>query len=61
MADSADETAPVAKADTKGPGYILVVRHAFADYQVGEEISDSATIKEILEGEQAVYVIKRAA
>ncbi|MBN7122893.1 hypothetical protein BSU01_14410 [Erwinia billingiae] len=61
MADSAEDSAPAVKVETKGPGYILVVRHAFADYQVGEEISDTASMTEILEGEQAVYVIKRAA
>jgi hypothetical protein len=42
-------------------GFILVTRHAFGDYQVGDEITDVAEIKEILAGELAVYVIKRAA
>lgn len=65
MADS-DDLAPVANsnvssASTKSLGFILVVRHAFADYQIGEEITDVSLIKEIIEGEQAVYVIKRAA
>ena len=65
MADS-DDLAPVASsnvssASTKSLGFILVVRHAFADYQIGEEITDVSLIKEIIEGEQAVYVIKRAA
>jgi len=65
MADS-DDLAPVAtstaaSASTKSLGFILVVRHAFADYQTGEEITEVSLIKEIIEGEQAVYVIKRAA
>ncbi|WP_208952076.1 hypothetical protein [Rahnella sp. ChDrAdgB13] len=69
MADS-DDLAPVAtstasstasKLTTDSLGFILVVRHAFADYKIGEEITDVSLIKEIIEGEQAVYVIKRAA
>lgn len=62
--DSTQASTPAATSSvTKAasPGYILVVRHAFGDYQVGEEITDTATIKEVLEGEQAIYVIKRAA
>lgn len=42
-------------------GFILVTRYAFADYQVGDEIVDEAQIKDILAGELAVYVVKRAA
>lgn len=65
MADS-DDLAPAANSiasgsSIKGLGFILVVRHAFADYQIGEEITSAQLIKEILDGEQAVYVIKRAA
>jgi len=62
--DSAQASPPAANtsaAKTISPGYILVVRHAFGDYQIGEEITDAVIIKEILEGEQAIYVIKRAA
>ncbi|MEN4621800.1 hypothetical protein ABEH29_10455 [Pantoea agglomerans] len=58
-ATSTAATATAAKTETLG--YILVVRIAFADYQIGEEITDVTTIKEILGGDQAVYVIKRAA
>ena len=58
-ATTAAATTPAAK--TESLGYILVVRIAFADYQIGEEITDLPTIKEILGGDQAVYVIKRAA
>ncbi|MDF7789583.1 hypothetical protein CG435_10790 [Pantoea ananatis] len=58
-APTAVASAPVSK--TEAPGFILVVRIAFADYQIGEEITDAATIREILGGDQAVYVIKRAA
>ncbi|WP_217548817.1 hypothetical protein [Pantoea sp. GbtcB22] len=62
--DSTQASTPAAttSATKAAPlGYILVVRHAFGDYQVGEEITDAIIIKEILEGEQAIYVIKRAA
>jgi hypothetical protein len=62
--DSTQASAPAvttSAAKAASPGYILVVRHAFGDYQVGEEITDAVIIKEILEGEQAIYVIKRAA
>ncbi|MDY0929127.1 hypothetical protein SOM41_22505 [Enterobacter sp. CFBP8995] len=62
--DSTQASAPAATttaAKTASAGYILVVRHAFGDYQVGEEITDAVIIKEILDGEQAIYVIKRAA
>ncbi|MCJ7926445.1 MAG: hypothetical protein MUW55_11030 [Pantoea vagans] len=58
-ATSTAATTSAAKAETLG--YILVVRIAFTDYQIGEEITDASTIKEILGGDQAVYVIKRAA
>ncbi len=59
-------TAPVSAASpsaaaASGLGYILVTRYAFADYQVGDEITDEDAIKDILAGELAVYVIKRAA
>lgn len=42
-------------------GFVLVTRIAFADYQVGDVIVDEVKIKDILAGELAVYVIKRAA
>lgn len=61
--DSTQATTPAATtsaAKKESPGYILVVRHAFGDYQVGDSITNAITIKEILEGELAVYVIKRA-
>jgi hypothetical protein len=51
----------VVSTTATGLGYILVVRHAFGDYRPGTEITDTATIKEILAGELACYVIKRAA
>lgn len=40
--------------------YVLIVRHAFLDYQPGDQISDAAKIKEILSGDMAVYVIRAA-
>ncbi|WP_145483521.1 MULTISPECIES: hypothetical protein [Yersinia] len=63
MAEKTD--APVvasttAKATSSTPGFILVVRNAFADYDIGQEITDAKTITEILSGELACYVIKRA-
>ncbi|HHL2824776.1 TPA: hypothetical protein ACQ431_003007 [Citrobacter murliniae] len=54
MADSSS-----AKAVAELP-YVLVVRHAFLDYQVGEKITDAGKISEILSGDMAVYVIKAA-
>lgn len=39
----------------------LVVKHAFADYQVGDQITDPAEVQKILAGETAVYVLKTAA
>jgi|GEM_PF-804410 len=53
--------ASAAPTTVESLGYILVTRHAFGDYQVGDEITDPSEIKEILAGELAVYVIKRAA
>lgn len=65
MADNDDAAASgsTSTLTTKGSGlgYILVTRHAFGDFQVGDEITDEAEIKEILSGELAVYVIKRGA
>lgn len=54
MADSSS-----AKASAALP-YILVVRHAFLDYQVGDKISDPDKVADILSGDMAVYVIKAA-
>lgn len=36
---------------------VLVVKSAFRDYQVGNVISDEATIKSVLESEQKIHVI----
>ncbi|HHG9960390.1 TPA: hypothetical protein ACPZQN_003360 [Yersinia enterocolitica] len=49
-----------AKVSSSKPSFILVVRNAFADYDIGQEITDAKTIAEILSGELACYVIKRA-
>lgn len=38
----------------------LVVTNAFAQYSVGEEITDPQTIQTILDGEQAQFVVKVA-
>lgn len=50
----------MAKTSSSAPDFILVVRNAFADYDIGQEITDAKTIAEILSGELACYVIKRA-
>lgn len=42
------------------PGYCLVVRNAFLDYQIGDRITDADKIAEILSGEMACYVYKAA-
>lgn len=39
----------------------LVVTHAFASYSIGDEITDAETIKTILDGDQAQFVVKVAA
>ncbi|MGA7584834.1 MAG: hypothetical protein WCB03_02280 [Rouxiella badensis] len=57
---SADSSSAAAAA-AASLGFILVTRIAFADYQVGDEITDEDEINDILAGELAVYVIKRAA
>lgn len=41
--------------------YVLVVKHAFADYQIGQEITDAAEVAEVLAGENVANVLKRAA
>lgn len=58
---TASASAVSSPAAASSLGYILVTRYAFADYQVGDEIVDETQIKDILAGELAVYVIKRAA
>lgn len=62
MADETGAEVVSALTATKknGTGLMLVVRHAFADYSIGDEITDDALVQEILNGEQAIYVIKRA-
>lgn len=47
--------------DKKQPALTLVVKHAFADYQVGDSITDPDTVKAILEGDTATYVLKTLA
>ena len=38
----------------------LIVREPFLDYKVGDEITDSGLVAEILEGDHARHVIKVA-
>lgn len=40
--------------------YTLVVKHAFADYQIGQEITDAAEVAVVLAGENTANVLKRA-
>ncbi|MGR2662479.1 hypothetical protein ACUXVY_12895 [Chromobacterium haemolyticum] len=47
-------------ADKKdSPAFELVVKHAFADFDIGDVIKDEVKIAEILNGETAAYVLKR--
>lgn len=62
MADSDSDTqaapapAPAAKA-AKAP-YALTIKFAFADYQVGQQITDADEVNEILAGENVANVLK---
>lgn len=40
--------------------YVLVVKHAFADYQIGQEITDAAEVAAVLAGENLANVLKRS-
>lgn len=51
---------PQAAATPAGP-YTLIVKHAFADYQVGQEITAAAEVAAVLAGENAANVLKRSA
>lgn len=64
MADSDNDTPAVAATPTTKVAtspYTLTVKHAFADYQIGERITDAATVNAILAGETAAYVLKTSA
>jgi hypothetical protein len=56
---SAQSQAPIASAAT--PTFKLTVKFAFADYQVGQQITDAAEVAAVLEGENAANVLKTAA
>lgn len=47
---------PAAKAP-KAP-YALTIKFAFADYQVGQQITDVTEVNEILAGENVANVLK---
>ncbi|WP_173426957.1 hypothetical protein [Pseudomonas weihenstephanensis] len=57
MSDTPD--VPAVKA--KSAPYKLIVKFAFADYQVGQEISDAAEVAAILAGDCDGKVLKVAA
>lgn len=53
--------APAAPASKQAAApYVLVVKHAFADYQIGQEITDAAEVAAVLAGENVANVLKRA-
>ena len=52
------QEAPVVK--TKSAPYKLIVKFAFADYQVGQEISDAAEVAAVLAGDCDGKVLKVA-
>lgn len=56
MSDTPD--APAVK--TKSAPYKLIVKFAFADYQVGQEISDAAEVAAVLAGDCDGKVLKVA-
>ncbi|WP_165494253.1 hypothetical protein [Aquitalea sp. USM4] len=45
----------------QAPAYVLVVKHAFADYQIGQEIKEPDEVAAVLAGENASNVLKRLA
>ncbi|WEX18967.1 hypothetical protein P2T68_17150 [Pseudomonas sp. G11] len=45
------DTPDVPAVKTKPVPYKLVVKFAFADYQVGQEISDAAEVAAVLDGD----------
>jgi len=53
-------TVPAPKAKAAPSPYKLIVKFAFADYQVGQKISDAAEVAAILAGECAGNVLKVA-
>ncbi|SEC25011.1 hypothetical protein SAMN05216178_3977 [Pseudomonas saponiphila] len=55
--DTADTKAPASKA--KAP-YTLTVKFAFADYQVGQVLTDPDEVAAVLAGESAGNVLKVA-
>jgi len=61
--DSDTQDAPVTQAFGKmaTSPFKLTVKFAFADYQVGEQITDAAEVAAVLEGENAANVLKTAA
>lgn len=61
--DSDTQDAPVTQTFSKAATspFKLTVKFAFADYQVGEQITDAAEVAAVLEGENAANVLKTAA
>ncbi|RTY62916.1 MULTISPECIES: hypothetical protein [Pseudomonas] len=52
--------APAPKAQAAPSPYKLIVKFAFADYQVGQEISDAAEVAAVLAGDCDGKVLKVA-
>jgi hypothetical protein len=52
--------APVVTAKAKTSPFSLTVKFAFADYQVGQIITDAAEVADVLAGECAGNVLKVA-
>jgi hypothetical protein len=61
--DTPSTVAPYAPSTTvkAASPFKLTVKFAFADYQVGEQITDAAEVAAVLEGENAANVLKTAA
>jgi hypothetical protein len=58
---NAPVTVPALKAKATTPAFKLTVKFAFADYQVGQVITDPEEVAAVLEGECAGNVLKTAA
>lgn len=53
-----DSKTPAKLAKETPPPYTLTVKHAFADYQIGEQITKPEEVAAVLAGECACNVLK---
>lgn len=65
MADTDNDT-PAAAAATPTPKvtasqYCLTIKNAFADYQIGQRVTDPNEVNQILAGENVANVLKTLA